>query len=515
MTKNPNLSQSHEKNLPRPENDKPGSRFGIRSERIGRPLALALVLAVGLAVIWAMFAGMFATFVSNVFFPSFVAPHRSLVVFADGTPVIAANPGNSDPAYSGLDGEPIEPENPKDTINGAQLGLGNGTQAGGMGRDWAGRIESFRMTGKPSLLWYFVNNGGEDGAGYFVGYEQVRNGCLGYLGTNGWTENVPSEDEWFPVPAGQYLFGSDSMISKASTPWLMRSIDMNYETDYPEEIVCIRSLGKIRKVNLVEKTVDVLFEDPQLIAMAQFQTAKADGTAPAKVGLLAVRLPARTLVLSRAGETLAAYVIPQSLRTRQFTFYATADERAMYAEIQFDSATGKETCTITWADQAGMLLDRKEVALNQLEPQHRTGSETLLFSGMIPVPGVALPMLAVLGVPEMGQEQHPETGYWKALCSTLRIAWPAITGLLVLGVVLGWATIRRQKKSGLPYRRTWAVFVFLFGVPGYLAYLCHRRWPVREECGQCHAAAPQDRGACAFCDAPFPDPAPKGIEVFA
>jgi hypothetical protein len=61
----------------------------------------------------------------------------------------------------------------------------------------------------------------------------------------------------------------------------------------------------------------------------------------------------------------------------------------------------------------------------------------------------------------------------------------------------------------------WIAFVFLGGVPGFLAYLFHRRWTVRLACPQCGEEAPRDRESCFACDTDFPEPEPKGIEVFA
>jgi predicted amidophosphoribosyltransferase len=57
--------------------------------------------------------------------------------------------------------------------------------------------------------------------------------------------------------------------------------------------------------------------------------------------------------------------------------------------------------------------------------------------------------------------------------------------------------------------------VLVFGLPGYLGYRLHRRWPVRSPCPACGQNVPRDRDACAGCRAEFPPPAPKGIEVFA
>jgi hypothetical protein len=63
----------------------------------------------------------------------------------------------------------------------------------------------------------------------------------------------------------------------------------------------------------------------------------------------------------------------------------------------------------------------------------------------------------------------------------------------------------------LPSAGAWAAFVFLLGVPDWLAY----RWPVLEPCGECHKPAPRERDKCASCRQVFTPPAQSGTEIFA
>jgi hypothetical protein len=98
---------------------------------------------------------------------------------------------------------------------------------------------------------------------------------------------------------------------------------------------------------------------------------------------------------------------------------------------------------------------------------------------------------------------------------TLAILWPCLAALLAIGAVCAIAAWRRQKRFGLPHAAGWAVFAFLLGIPGWIAYRLHRAWPVVDECPACQQPSPRDREACTECGADFPPPALKGIEVFA
>jgi hypothetical protein len=61
----------------------------------------------------------------------------------------------------------------------------------------------------------------------------------------------------------------------------------------------------------------------------------------------------------------------------------------------------------------------------------------------------------------------------------------------------------------------WAIFIFVWGLPGVVGYLLHRNWPTTEECQKCGRVSPRDRDACLHCGTAFPPPATKGIEIFA
>jgi hypothetical protein len=102
-----------------------------------------------------------------------------------------------------------------------------------------------------------------------------------------------------------------------------------------------------------------------------------------------------------------------------------------------------------------------------------------------------------------------------ALARALADGWAALLAVYLFSTVLAVLAYRRQKRYALPGAGAWATFVFLFGVPGWLAYRWHRHWPVLEACGECHRPAPRDRESCAACGRVFAPPPLTGTEVFA
>ena len=94
-------------------------------------------------------------------------------------------------------------------------------------------------------------------------------------------------------------------------------------------------------------------------------------------------------------------------------------------------------------------------------------------------------------------------------------AWPPMIVVLVIAAVLTWWTLRLQRKYRRGGSTAWALFAFVFGVPGFLAYLAEHRQAKLEACSQCGEIVPRDREACAACDAEFAPPARVGTEIFA
>jgi hypothetical protein len=112
-------------------------------------------------------------------------------------------------------------------------------------------------------------------------------------------------------------------------------------------------------------------------------------------------------------------------------------------------------------------------------------------------------------------EADEDLDYQTALIKVLATTWPSVLAVIALSCAMAPLAYRRQKRFGLPNPAAWAVFAFVFGVPGWIAYRFHRTWPVLEECPSCRQPSPRDREACLDCGKAFPPPPLKGIEVFA
>ncbi len=122
---------------------------------------------------------------------------------------------------------------------------------------------------------------------------------------------------------------------------------------------------------------------------------------------------------------------------------------------------------------------------------------------------------ATVSDPRFLVANQAEPNYSAALTRCLAVWWPPFAAVTLLAAALAWYCCRRHRRYCQPASGVWFGFVLLAGVPGLVAYLCHRRWPVLEKCPACGHDVPRDREACARCGAAFPTAEPTGCEVFA
>ena len=177
------------------------------------------------------------------------------------------------------------------------------------------------------------------------------------------------------------------------------------------------------------------------------------------------------------------------------------------------SEAAPKNCLI-WLDSKGKVVRQREHSLKESyfdwDPKFIPWRAAL----SLPAP-LAMAAEATLLEPWIALWSGKETTWPSTMAHAWSQYWPAVVVTSVLGGLLAWLYCRRQRKYGLPCSRAWLACVLLFGLPAYVGYLTHRRWPARLACPHCGRLAPRDRPVCAGCGQQFPPPPSKGIEVFA
>jgi Phospholipase_D-nuclease N-terminal len=143
--------------------------------------------------------------------------------------------------------------------------------------------------------------------------------------------------------------------------------------------------------------------------------------------------------------------------------------------------------------------------------------ESALFAAicalLVPAPVVSLFLLFVWLPLEVSNFLWPE--YQFAFVRSLSVTVPVFAVVCLAAIVVAVRCFLHHRRFSERGTIAWTIFVFCFGLPGFIGYLLHRRWPVLVRCTHCSQETPRDRDACLKCNTPFPPPSMKGIEVFA
>jgi hypothetical protein len=489
-----------------------------------RQVLWAATLASGFGTFWLVILLWLTTSVQEAWQGTDGLKQESLVVTADGTPLIRSVPISnfSLGTYRDLSGRPHDAPETGELLQGVTMPgelEAPGFFSGSPG--WEQRLKIFVDAPQPTVNWFFVHDGKPLGAGYFVGYERISNRRVGYIGLNGFRSAPVPAAEWIPVRGDlikDYAYWSSAPIGIYSGR-LPLSVA---RSDLPPQLVYVPSGNRLRLVDLAVRQVSTVFEAPEPIESPGIPTlsswsgtlASGSGAHAAKELPILVRTRHQIYTLSRKHNVIRAFAIPtEADRRNTVTWYEIGNGQAI-VEFGRHTSTGEaDNVTNLVAYQIasdGTIQNRLDVSLQTgAAPTNRTVLQMQVF--------LSLPSPASLVVVEPFFVRKSHQSYIAAVLSLVGSFWPSLLAALILASILAIMAWRRSRSSGLPKRErtAWAVFVLVFGFPAFVGFLICRRWPIRLACPTCYARPPRDRAACAECGTSFPEPSPRGIEVFA
>jgi hypothetical protein len=495
-----------------------------RKSTFFRPLLWAATLAIGFGTLWAVLAGWLGAAIDGARKAAVgdTDSWEQLVVRSDGTPLImrTSRANLSMSTYRDLSGRAQEAPDQDHRIWGVYMPGEDWKPrffAGQLG--WERRLKIFFVNEQePAVLWYFVHDGKPEGAGYFVGYEQVSNRRVGFIGLLGFRSQAVPIDEWIPVRTPLITDRANWNSAPNSINWGSRWAGQLRPDrwDLPPRLVHVPSGNRLRLVDLATGTVKTVFEAPEPIESLGVPelSSQARGR-PEKEQPILVRTGQQIHSLNHNYQITRVFTIPPQVEGRTWvTCYELGNGQAL-VEVQ-QPRGDRDSLNIApgmmyrvAAD--GTIQDHFEVILQNPNLMSRE-AEGFLLALVVPVPAILI-VIEPLFLMDVDQARS----YPAALGAVLKLSWPSLLPVFALTLVLAVVTKRRCSGFGLSKREqlVWTVFVLLFGFPAYMGFLLYRRWPIRQPCPNCHARAPRDRVACAECGTRFPDPALKGIEIFA
>ena len=379
------------------------------------------------------------------------------------------------------------------------------------GPDWTGRLAGFNDGGTPATYWYLVHDGRVNGSAYGIGYHSVSRQIAGYFGRQGFTATRPPRADWFDVEGAHGLTLATSGVL---------NIEPYYSTDRTLYLV---ANGKLWSIDSQRRRVRALADAPPGATTGWIWDLRKvePASGPANPALQTAGWAPRTLVIRT--ESACILVDPESGERRTIPLPPEFEDSMLagcelpggnLSLVAYDGTSLRQANAALQIDPQGRIVKRQAIHLSpyggELLGEASMGWFSLLAG---PFPLGQGPVLFLMPM-ELVQNGRADS-YLEAFVPNLQRVWPALLGTLAIGAIAAFAAYRRQRRFALPGAIGWAVFAFLFGAPGWIAYRFHRAWPVVEECPACDQLAPRDREACTECGASFPPPPLKGIEVFA
>jgi hypothetical protein len=380
---------------------------------------------------------------------------------------------------------------------------------------WWQRLVSFNDGGTPPVYWYLIHDGRIPGRAYGIGFHSKAKTVVGYFARKGFLQSPPPRDEWFHVDS--------QLMGQTTAPNTMSEPQFNMA-----EPVFLLADGKLWKIDVARRRLRALADCPAAYTLSTTwqippkseTTDKSAATAdesddqpklPENTDRIAVRQPEELIVFDKRTNKELRFRLPNKVRDMAFSAWALADGTLVLLTPADEEK--KILPELWWVDSAGKVLKQQTVRLAEAEPYRLPIPEVWRENIRAPVPLNKALLFALMTHVEAQRATPPS--YAVGFGKVFKRAWLAALVLFAACAIPAYAAYRRQKRFGLPYAGVWAAFTYLLGIPGWIAYRFHRRWPVMEECPNCRQVSPRDRETCLDCGAVFPPPPLKGIEVFA
>lgn len=385
----------------------------------------------------------------------------------------------------------------------------------------ASRLTQLGWDREGTEAWYFVYGGPAcgQGPGWFEGYDRRTRKSLGCLGTNGLTDDRPRKAECFQVVAGAMTYGLSRSLQSITFARYTQGRDalhktrsdvaLDDKTPTEESQVLILSEGQVWSVDLQERAVRPFSDDAsvQTISVALRYDPLPDDHPSRKLEetvvlreFVALRLDDRVKFTNpKLGEPFEL-PIPKEIRDSQFSLCLLPDRSGIaisYPPVDTDAAEGEITVQnhrIVRVNPDGAQESWTAKTERSPRPPSLISKKAQWWLGVWQTPA-PLPSLASMTLAYAALKwPDPQLSYCGLMLDGFENAWPGLAALSLFSGVLVWLADRRLANHRLPRSYVWLTFVLLFGLPGYIGFLLHRKWPVKE---------------------PVPAPQKTGIEVFA
>jgi hypothetical protein len=239
--------------------------------------------------------------------------------------------------------------------------------------------------------------------------------------------------------------------------------------------------------------------------------------------VLLVRTSQRLIEVDKDGN-LKEFPLPDELNGFCSLDYYGRSKKGPVLSVDAGYVEVGKTHIIYHLDEAGNLLSRKEVTLVAELPDVNEsitfGMGNALFGSSGLIMGVLIDSRSRMREQRLSGTVDPEKAnpFTKNLLrkKRLTIYKQAVIGLVCSLVLALCALLWDRRYHGTVISQVvWFIYVLLFGLPGLVAYLTHRKWPARFPCVHCGSKLPVTTTVCPKCSTPVPPPEHTEREIFA
>jgi hypothetical protein len=199
---------------------------------------------------------------------------------------------------------------------------------------------------------------------------------------------------------------------------------------------------------------------------------------------LAVRTDDRIVLLNPEAGLREEYALPPIWGNREISLYLSSDGLALlisYVENSIrDVRPGfrQYENDVAWISSTGELRRQTRVAIEHRVNAGQVEEQSSLLLATLSVAGPLQSALVAGGIIPWFDSTAHGTRFADRAAVSLEGTWIGLLFVTIAAAGLAWLTDRRQRKFREPRSYMWMAFVFFLGIPGYVAYFCHRRWPV-------------------------------------
>ena len=361
---------------------------------------------------------------------------------------------------------------------------------------WQARIASFFDFQREKTAWYLVVPPDESNRCYFIGYEKFSRRQLGYIGLNGFSSSIPTQDQSFLIKTNSYdAFGgcvvSTFSGSSHSATQIGEWVELNYvpKVNSPADAVWILSQGNVYEIRLGARTVQKRFENRTDFRSISSMESMRDGK---KYFHLLVRTETSLMIVDpQTNDVKKVNVGPIEPKVGEMVYGFDSGQILFCRHRWHQDLSGEmsDKRKLVWVDANGQIEKEMDLELNK---RRVTGGSELLLAGFVsPVP--VLPIAATTIGPLFVSQQDddlPNT-YGGRFLYVLRITWFWILSSTLIGIAACWACRRRERDVFGSTSWFWPILMLPCGFFGWVAYVFLKPLPPRLPNRQWRTAVPE------------------------